>query len=48
MSLLRKCPHCGCKDVTRSRRKHIERLLLWLKPYRCVGCNRRFFSFIGS
>jgi len=46
MTSLRKCPHCGGSNVARSRRKPIERLLLWIKPYRCSGCNHRFFSFL--
>ncbi len=37
------CRHCGCQEVFRSRRRVFERLLVWLKPYRCAGCARRSF-----
>ena len=45
MTNVRKCPRCGSSDTARSHRKHVERLLLGVRPYRCNACQRRFFTF---
>jgi hypothetical protein len=41
------CPQCGCTAIHRSRRRGvIERhffRVLRLSPYRCEGCDSRFF-----
>jgi DNA-directed RNA polymerase subunit RPC12/RpoP len=35
------CPRCG-SATHRSRRQSVERLIPWLKAYRCSNCNSRF------
>jgi len=41
------CPRCHSERIHQSRRKGIiERgllTMLWLRPFRCERCNRRFF-----
>jgi hypothetical protein len=40
------CPHCGFDSVVRSHRRLLEKLLLRafkLTPFRCHGCNSRFY-----
>jgi transposase-like protein len=44
MTIRKLCPHCGAQTAVRSRRRLIERLLFFLKAFRCEGCNRRFYS----
>jgi hypothetical protein len=48
----RQCPKCGGTNVHRSRRKGFyERVLLrlrGLRPYRCVGCNHRYFDAVTA
>jgi predicted RNA-binding Zn-ribbon protein involved in translation (DUF1610 family) len=44
----RKCPHCGSLEVLRSRRRPLEHLLLFFKPFRCRSCHFRFFAFDRS
>jgi transposase len=43
---LRTCPECGSRNVRRTHRKNLfERTvlsLLWLRPFRCNDCDRRF------
>ena len=38
------CPRCKSPEVTRSRSRFRDTLMLWLgmKPYRCRECNKRF------
>ena len=38
------CPRCKSLEVTRSRSRFRDMLMLWLgmKPYRCRECNKRF------
>jgi transposase-like protein len=38
------CPRCKSPEVTRSRSRFRDALMLWLgmKPYRCRECNTRF------
>lgn len=43
MTLQKKCNRCGAEEAIRSHRRTLEYLLLWLKPYRCAGCDRRFY-----
>ena len=39
------CSKCGCPEIRRSVRRYWEWFLLGiLLPYRCAGCNRRFFA----
>jgi predicted RNA-binding Zn-ribbon protein involved in translation (DUF1610 family) len=40
-----KCPRCGSVEIVRSHRRPWERILFFLKPYRCNSCQRRYFSF---
>jgi uncharacterized protein with PIN domain len=37
------CPECG-SGVRRSRRRALERVLFFLKAYRCVDCRARFWT----
>lgn len=43
------CPRCSCRAVRRSHRVGIvERVLfrlVFVRPYRCLKCDRRFFQF---
>jgi len=39
------CPACG-KDVRRSHRKGLERLLPFWRVYRCKECRHRFGRFV--
>jgi transposase-like protein len=43
-----KCPHCNSRYVHRSRLRvyDLVLLLLFLRPYRCEDCDRRFYGFI--
>lgn len=38
------CPRCKSLEVTRSRSRLRDTIMLWLgmKPYRCRECNKRF------
>ena len=42
MADVRKCPKCQSENVFRSRRRSLEYLLPFLRPYRCYSCERRF------
>ena len=46
---VRICPRCRSYDVHRSRRRgFVERYLLPLilkRPYRCDGCNSRYYGY---
>lgn len=42
MADVRKCPKCHSENVFRSRRRSLEYLLPFLRPYRCYSCERRF------
>ena len=43
------CPDCGSSQIHRSRRKGLWEFLLhnifFITPYRCKGCDARFFRF---
>jgi hypothetical protein len=39
-----KCPHCRCTDSQRSRRRWWERILVFVLPYRCLGCDKRLYG----
>lgn len=41
----RKCPRCGSGMILRSRRKVLEKLLFFLRPFRCYTCMHRFWGF---
>ena len=46
----RRCPQCRGRHVRRSRHRRVwERLLglLTVRPYRCHGCNFRFYAWWG-
>jgi hypothetical protein len=46
----RRCPQCSSHHVRRSRHRRVwEKLLglLTIRPYRCHGCNFRFFAWWG-
>jgi hypothetical protein len=46
----RRCPQCRTRHVRRSRHRRVwEKLLglLTIRPYRCHGCNFRFFAWWG-
>jgi predicted RNA-binding Zn-ribbon protein involved in translation (DUF1610 family) len=43
----RKCPHCGSSEIARSHRRLPERLLFFVKPYRCNDCQRRFYASVS-
>ena len=45
MADIRKCPKCQSENVFRSRRRSLEYLLPFLRPYRCYSCERRFLMF---
>jgi len=47
------CPECGSASIHRSRRRgpgeHILHKLFFISPYRCRGCDSRYFRFrLGS
>ena len=42
MAEVRKCPNCQSENVFRSRRRSLEYLLPFFRPYRCYSCERRF------
>ncbi len=44
MSVALTCPRCGSRDLRRSRRRSVERLVSWLRyfPFRCMRCAHRF------
>ena len=39
----RHCPHCGSARVRGSWLRVLDRYLIWLKPFRCEACSRRFY-----
>lgn len=45
MADIRQCPKCHSENVFRSRRRSIEYLLPFIRPYRCYSCERRFLMF---
>ena len=45
MADVRKCPKCHSENVFRSRRRPLEYLLPFFRPYRCYSCERRFLMF---
>ena len=45
MADVRKCPKCHSENVFRSRRRSLEYLLPFFRPYRCYSCERRFLMF---
>jgi len=41
------CPHCGSVRVQRLRRRFVDRYImgiLFVRPFHCVNCYRRFYS----
>ncbi len=48
MTEVRKCPKCHSENVFRSRRRSLEYLLPFFRPYRCYSCERRFLMFTPS
>ncbi len=45
MADARRCPKCLSENVFRSRRRALEYLLPFFRPYRCYSCERRFLMF---
>ena len=46
-----RCPRCRGGNVRRSRRRSLIDTLVskaGFMPFRCLGCNHRFFSFRSS
>ena len=41
----RRCPKCQSENVFRSRRRALEYLVPFYRPFRCYGCERRFLMF---
>jgi len=42
------CPKCLGKNAQRSRRRNLIETIIskaGIKPFRCLGCNHRFFAF---
>ena len=37
------CPHCGSARVRGSWLRALDRCLIWLKPFRCEACLKRFY-----
>lgn len=48
MAEIRKCPKCHSENVFRSRRRSLEYLLPFFRPYRCYSCERRFLMISGG
>ncbi len=42
MAEIRVCPKCQSENIFRSRRRTLEYLLPFFRPYRCYSCERRF------
>jgi hypothetical protein len=40
----RNCMHCQSADIVRSHRHSWERIIVFLRPYRCNDCHRRFYT----
>lgn len=44
-----RCSSCGSRRVRRSRRRgfteHVLLRLLWVRPFHCMDCYKRFYSF---
>lgn len=40
------CPRCGGKNVKPSKRRFsdLPYRICFLRPYRCIGCEKRFFA----
>jgi hypothetical protein len=38
------CPHCTSKQIIRSCRRESERIVPFLRPYRCNKCHSRFYD----
>ena len=48
MNASSRCPRCRGGDVQRSRRRNLIETIIakaGLVPFRCLGCNHRFFAF---
>lgn len=48
MTEARKCPKCHSENVFRSRRRSLEYLLPFFRPFRCYSCERRFLMFTSA
>lgn len=48
MADVRRCPKCHSENVFRSRRRSLEYLLPFFRPYRCYSCERRFLMLTKS
>ncbi len=45
MAETRRCPKCQSENVFRSRRRTLEYLVPFYRPFRCYNCERRFLMF---
>ncbi len=45
MAEIRRCPKCQSENVFRSRRRTLEYLVPFYRPFRCYSCERRFLMF---
>lgn len=45
MAETRLCPKCQSENVFRSRRRTLEYLVPFYRPFRCYSCERRFLMF---
>lgn len=45
MAETRRCPKCQSENVFRSRRRALEYLVPFYRPFRCYTCERRFLMF---
>lgn len=45
MAETRRCPKCQSENVFRSRRRALEYLVPFYRPFRCYLCERRFLMF---
>ena len=48
LSNCRRCPKCQSENVFRSRRRTLEYLVLFYRPFRCYNCERRFLLFSST
>jgi predicted RNA-binding Zn-ribbon protein involved in translation (DUF1610 family) len=49
MAEKRKCPNCGCVEISRSHRNGLLEKYLFgavgVHPYRCLNCSVRFYAY---
>jgi hypothetical protein len=40
-----RCPYCQASNVRLSRRRGIDKVVVWGSPCRCRSCRERFFRY---